>query len=343
MYFRLSVTALILAFVFALSTCMAPAPTPTSQPTATAALTPTATPVPGEVQEARVLHVVDGDTIVVDLDGARHSVRYIGIDTPETHHPSEGADYWGYEATEANKALVREGSTVVLQRDVSETDQYGRLLRYVFVGDTLVNAELVRAGLARVLFYEPDVLYKHEIKAAETEAQTEKRGLYGPLPTPPAETPLLYKGAAWTTAPEGESAPLRYDPARGEPVMAFPSGAQVRVADAFWVPEVQEWWYWIGIKGFNGWTTGEYITREAPPDLAPGPEGRFEAYDWSTVATSATVYAVPDAGSEFVSVLDPGTPVQIVGLSWEASTGSWWYDVESTVAEGWIQPERLSK
>jgi endonuclease YncB( thermonuclease family) len=199
----------MIALVLALAMCQAPVETP--EPT------PTATPIPGEKQEALVLRVVDGDTITVDLDGERHSVRYIGIDTPETHHPTDGADWWGFEATEANRSFVQAGDTVVLQRDLSETDIYGRLLRYVWVGDTLVNAELVRMGMARVLFYEPDVLYQSEVKAAEAEAQEARRGLYGPKPTPPAPKPLLYKGTAWTVAPEGDAVALCYDPARGDP------------------------------------------------------------------------------------------------------------------------------
>ena len=115
------------------------APTATVEPTPTAV--PTATPIPGERQEATVVRVVDGDTIVVEMEGTLYRVRYIGLDTPETHHPSEGATFLGYEAGDANLALVGEGTTIVMQRDISETDIYDRLLRYIWVGDTLVNAE----------------------------------------------------------------------------------------------------------------------------------------------------------------------------------------------------------
>ena len=343
MHLRLSLTAGVIALVLALSMCSTPTPTIPPTPTPTPILPPTSTPIPGEKQEALVLRVVDGDTIYVRLDGKQYSVRYIGIDTPETHHPTDGADYWGFEATDANKSMVKEGQTVILQRDISETDIYNRLLRYVFVGDTLVNAELVRMGLARVLFYEPDVLHRPEIKAAEAEAQEARRGLYGPIPTPPAEKPLIYRGNAWTTAPSAESVSLWYDPARGDPVMVFPTGVKVRVADAFWVPEVKEWWYWIGINGFNGWVTGEYITKDAPADTTPGPPASFEAYDQVTMAKKTEVRALPEHGSETVVELDAGASVQVKRLSWESATGTWWYFIESTAGEGWVETDALKK
>jgi len=335
---RLSLTLGIIVFVLALSTCVAPVPTTMPMPAPTSTAAPT--PIPGEMQEARVLRVVDGDTIAVELEGKRYSVRYIGIDTPETHHPTDGADYWGFEATEANQALVHEGARVVLQRDISETDVYGRLLRYVFVDDVLVNAELVRMGLARVLFYEPDVRYRTEIKAAEAEAQAAKRGLYGPVPTPPAVQPLLHRGSAWTLAAAGRATVgLRYDPARGEPVMSFPAGMQVRVVDAFWVPEEQEWWYWIGVEGFNGWVTGEAISRRAPSEEFPGPSENWAAYDWVQAVDSVSMYVLPGS-TQIVGSLSPGTPMQLKRVSWDPR-GGWWYYGESTQGEGWVAPDLL--
>ena len=92
---RLSLSGVLIVVLLALATCSPLAPTPTAIPPAT--LPPTATPIPGEKQQALVLRVVDGDTIVVELDGERHSVRYIGIDTPETHHPTDGADHLGLD------------------------------------------------------------------------------------------------------------------------------------------------------------------------------------------------------------------------------------------------------
>jgi endonuclease YncB( thermonuclease family) len=88
--------------------------------------------------------VIDGDTIDVVINGAEYRVRYIGIDTPENTTSNE---YYGPQATAKNKALV-EGKLVILVKDVSETDRYSRLLRYVIVDGLFVNYELVRQGFA---------------------------------------------------------------------------------------------------------------------------------------------------------------------------------------------------
>ena len=336
---RTVLASAVVALVLVLGACRAPVPTPTLAPTATPL--PTETPIPGEVQEALVLRVIDGDTIVVEMDGVQYRVRYIGIDTPETHHPTDGADNYGFEATEANRSFVPEGSEVVLQRDISETDMYGRLLRYVFVDNVLVNAELVRMGLARVLFYEPDVRYEGEIKRAEAEAVAARRGIYGPPPTPPAVHPLLYKGAAWTAASGGDVVRLRQDPGRGEPDTTLPAGLQVRVVDAFWVPEEQQWWYWIGVNGFNGWVTGESIAREGPDESVPGPADLLEAYGELQLAGRADVRAQPLSGAQVLYTLDAGTEVQLARLSWEPETGSWWYWIESSAGAGWVRLEQL--
>jgi len=338
---RLLVAGTLVVVVLSMAMCTVGAPTATPVPTAT--LPPTATPIPGERQEALVLRVVDGDTIVVDLEGKQYSVRYIGIDTPETHHPTEGANYLGFEATDANKALVGEGEKVILQRDVSETDIYDRLLRYVWVGDTLVNAELVRMGLARVRFYEPDVLYRAEIESALAEGREAKRGLHGPRPTPPAENPLLRQGDAWTVVPTGDVVALRYDPARGDPDLTFPGSLKVRVVDAFWVPETEEWWYWIGVNGFNGWVTDEYITREVPATEYDGLVLAFDGYDWGTLRQDASLRETPNDGGVVTVSLAEGSRVQLGRLSWESATDTWWLYAESTAGEGWVELELLER
>lgn len=120
----------------------------------------------------KVTRVIDGDTIVIE--GGRR-VRYIGINTPETHGKAQP---FGQEATEANRALV-EGKMVRLEKDVSETDKYGRLLRYVYVDGTFVNAELVRQGYAQAVSYPPDVKYQDCFRALEREAREARRGLWG--------------------------------------------------------------------------------------------------------------------------------------------------------------------
>ena len=108
--------------------------------------------------QARVVRVVDGDTIEVQLpDGRREKVRYIGINTPGIHHPTKGAQPGGAEAREMNRRLV-EGKTVDLEFDVQQRDKYGRLLAYVRTKDgTLVNTELVFRGFAGAATYPPNV------------------------------------------------------------------------------------------------------------------------------------------------------------------------------------------
>ena len=133
---------------------------------------------------AQVVKVVDGDTIRVALDGEVYAVRYIGIDAPETD-PSGGAPEWmAREATEANRRLV-EGEQVQLEKDVSETDRYGRLLRYVFLEDgTFVNAELVRLGYATAVTFPPDVGRQDVLRDMERQAREASRGLWAPTPPP---------------------------------------------------------------------------------------------------------------------------------------------------------------
>lgn len=122
-----------------------------------------------------VVKIIDGDTIYVDIDGRVWSVRYIGIDSPESTIEKEA---FGDQATEANSALVS-GSEVTLVKDVSNTDRYDRLLRYVFVGDIFVNYELVRTGFATASSYPPDTACDDAFLAAENEAITSVVGLWG--------------------------------------------------------------------------------------------------------------------------------------------------------------------
>jgi micrococcal nuclease len=144
------------------------------------------------VENGTVVDVVDGDTIKVDINGAIYTVRYIGIDTPETVHPTVPIEWMGPESSAANKDLVA-GKEVVLERDVSETDQYGRLLRYVWIdgGDAwlLVNLELVRLGFANASTWPPDVAYQELFRDAEADARDAGVGLWGATPPPQPTAP----------------------------------------------------------------------------------------------------------------------------------------------------------
>ncbi len=131
---------------------------------------------------ATVVDVIDGDTIKVE---GGEIVRYIGMNTPETVDPRKPVECFGKEASAKNKELVQ-GKVVELEKDISERDSFGRLLRYVWVGDTLMNETLVREGYAYVSTYPPDVKYEARLLDAQRLAREEKRGLSSgcPIATP---------------------------------------------------------------------------------------------------------------------------------------------------------------
>ena len=137
----------------------------------------------GATETARVVRVVDGDTIIVDRGRGSERLRYIGIDAPESVKPDTPVQFMGEEASAANADLVA-GREVILERDVSETDQYGRLLRYVWLRDgdawMFVNLELVRRGFAHAVTFPPDVRWVDVLRSAERAARDANAGLWGP-------------------------------------------------------------------------------------------------------------------------------------------------------------------
>ena len=127
--------------------------------------------------EGTVVRVVDGDTIHVKIGERVEKVRYIGMNTPEVHHPTRGEEPGGREATEVNRRLVA-GKRVRLETDVQARDRYGRLLAYVWVGDVMVNAELVRQGYAQVMTVPPNVRHQELFVKLQREAREAGRGLW---------------------------------------------------------------------------------------------------------------------------------------------------------------------
>lgn len=129
-----------------------------------------------------VQKVIDGDTIEVLINNESFKVRLIGIDTPETVDPRRAVGCFGKKASNETKRLL-EGKSVYLTKDVSETDKYFRLLRYVFLplgeGENLfVNDYLIRQGFAKALTYPPDIKHNERFLAAEKEARENLRGLW---------------------------------------------------------------------------------------------------------------------------------------------------------------------
>ena len=169
------------------------------RPTIAPAIAPAASRSQDRVA-AQVVRVIDGNTIEVEMGGRLYTVRYIGVDTPETGHPTKGAQPYGPEASERNRRLV-EGRTVYLERDVSETDRSGRLLRYVYVDDAMANAVLVQEGLAQLATYPPDVKYVDDFLAFQRQAMDVGRGLWSLEGASDVEVSI---GGLETNAPAGD-------------------------------------------------------------------------------------------------------------------------------------------
>lgn len=138
---------------------------------------PSPTPDDGRFLVAKV---IDGDTIELDTG---EKVRYIGVNTPETVDPHRDPQCFGKEASDYNTALVQ-GHRVELVADTSNTDKYGRLLRYVYKEDgTFVNERLIRDGYAYALAYPPDTAHKADFVVAQRQAQATSRGLWAACST----------------------------------------------------------------------------------------------------------------------------------------------------------------
>jgi micrococcal nuclease len=151
----------------------------------------------GPTTEATVERVVDGDTIVVDSDGVQLYVRYLGMDAPEAVKLDTPVQFMAPEATQANAQLVS-GQTVILERDVSESDDAARLLRHVWVDRDgtlfLVGLELVKAGFARATPLPPDTKYDDLFADAEDAARSAALGIWGAPPSPGPESSGTPKG-----------------------------------------------------------------------------------------------------------------------------------------------------
>lgn len=127
-----------------------------------------------------VTRIVDGDTIVVLVGGGvSEKVRLIGVDTPETVDPRKPVQCFGKEASAFARSLL-ENKTVRLEADASQgdRDKYGRLLRYVYQGVTLVNIAIIREGYGHEYTYRLPYKYQAEFKNAERTARDAQKGLW---------------------------------------------------------------------------------------------------------------------------------------------------------------------
>lgn len=151
--------------------------------------TNTASIVDSRFEKVIVSRHVDGDTVYVKFDdGREEKVRFIGVDTPETVHPSKPVEYYGQEASDFTKNKLL-GKTVYLEKDVSDRDKYGRLLRYVWlkkpqnideleIENNMFNAILVKEGYAQISTFPPDVKYVDYFSKYQKEAREQNKGLW---------------------------------------------------------------------------------------------------------------------------------------------------------------------
>lgn len=141
-------------------------------------------------ERASVVRVIDGDTIHVMVSGKKYKLRMIGVDTPETVHPSKPVQFYGKEASDYTKKQLKD-RTVYLQKDLSDTDKYGRLLRYVWlekpssdnpsqeeISKYMYNAQLIINGYAYSYSYQPDTRYSQLFARLQHQAQENSVGLW---------------------------------------------------------------------------------------------------------------------------------------------------------------------
>ncbi len=126
-----------------------------------------------------VVEVSDGDTIKINMDGKVEEIRFVGVDTPETRDPRKAVQCYGKAATQFTKSKL-EGKQVRLEADTLGTnrDRYDRLLRYVYVDDILVNAEIVKQGYGFANTGFP-FSKMEEFKQYQRKAEMSKQGLWG--------------------------------------------------------------------------------------------------------------------------------------------------------------------
>lgn len=122
--------------------------------------------------------VVDGDTVRVWIDGKSESVRYIGIDTPESVKPDSPVECFGEEAKRFNQELLDDSPRVTLVFGREKRDRFGRLLAYVYSGGRLLQAEMLRLGFAITLEVPPNTSRASEFSELEEAARAAGRGLW---------------------------------------------------------------------------------------------------------------------------------------------------------------------
>ena len=146
-----------------------------------------------QYSSVKVLRIIDGDTLKIEYEGKKESIRLIGVDTPESKYNAKaGRDAkrskedvktiieMGKRATKYVKTLIKPGDTIKIEFDIQQRDRYGRLLGYVYLSNgKMLNEEIVKAGYASLMTIPPNVKYQDKFLEAYREARENNRGLWG--------------------------------------------------------------------------------------------------------------------------------------------------------------------
>ena len=163
-----------------------------------------------QIKTYKVVRVVDGDTIKVNFKGKEESLRLIGIDTPESVHPDANKNgEEGKIASNYTKSML-EGKDVVLEFDVQERDMYGRLLAYVWLGNTMFNKTLLQEGYAQISTYPPNVKYVSDFVALERIARKSNKGLWQYEESIDPTIPIIIDKSKNPTGPIGNKETAQY-------------------------------------------------------------------------------------------------------------------------------------
>ena len=133
-----------------------------------------------KIVDGKIAHVIDGDTVDIDIKGRTERVRLIGVNTPETKHPTKPIECFGPEASAYMTQLLPKGTTVRIERDVEARDRYGRMLLYLYLGsdNLFINLDLVARGYGTPMSIEPNTFHRNDFVRAAAQAEAANVGLW---------------------------------------------------------------------------------------------------------------------------------------------------------------------
>ena len=134
----------------------------------------------GKSDLGKIADVIDGDTVDIDINGRTERVRLIGVNTPETKHPTKPIECFGPEASAYLTQLLPKGITVRIELDVEARDRYGRMLLYLYLGsnDLFINLDLVARGYGTPMSIEPNTFHRNDFVRAAAQAEAADVGLW---------------------------------------------------------------------------------------------------------------------------------------------------------------------